>query len=329
MKKKKLFIIFFCLILLVAGVLLKLYRPHNQGLYKVTILPSLGGNFTLPLAINDKGQIAGFSEVRQGNYHLFLWDKENGMRDLGAVIGDYISLNNAGQISANLVDSNDIHHAFIWDPNAGRMNLPTLGGNNTYAHRINNVGQVVGASETTNGVKHAFVWDALNGMLDLTPNSTTNTRAWLINDSGQIVVLVQSGELLVKVIKNNITPPVPVPLIGSRNINNSGCVAGTIQIRQGTYDIALWHQNFGQKSLFQTNADFSYRINDFNQVIISEHQEYAKIFKKFISPPPNTIYLIDPNLGRIYLDGYINLNSNEEIYITDINNNGWITGAIQ
>jgi probable HAF family extracellular repeat protein len=329
MKKKKLLIIFFCVVLLIAAILI-ISRPHNQGLYKVTILPSLGGDFTLPLAINDHGQIAGFSEISQGTYHLFIWDKENGIRDLGPVERGNISINNAGQIAASMTDPNGNKRSFVWNPNSGMTILPTLGGKNCFTQSISNLGQVVGSAQTPTGLEHQFIWDAVNGIRDLTPNSTTLSRAWSINDAGQIVVLFPGATLLVKVNEDKIMQSVPVPLRGACNINNNGYVAGMIKTSQGKYDIATWHQDYGQKSLFHSVTGSSYvYINDLNQVIICEAQEYTGFMGKIIYPQQTKNFLVDPNLGRISLNGYISINRNENLCLTDINNKGWLIGAVQ
>ena len=102
----------------------------------------------MPEAMNDKGQIAGYSKTASGKSHLFLWDKENGIRDLGPCIGN-ASLNNAGQIATNFRDPNGVICAFFLDPNTGKTILPTLGGKKAVAYEINNQGQIVGFSDTS------------------------------------------------------------------------------------------------------------------------------------------------------------------------------------
>ncbi|MBN2588703.1 MAG: hypothetical protein JXA96_02485 [Sedimentisphaerales bacterium] len=334
MNRKKLLIIISFAILLVLVLQLTIFKPRNQGLYKVTILPTLGGNFTLPHAINDNGQVAGYSEVSQGNPHLFIWDNENGIRDLGPVIGDKISLNNAGQIAANMIDPNGNQRAFAWDPNNGRRILPTLGGNKSRALRINDKSRIVGSAETSTSVEHAFIWDDVNGIRDLTPNSTVNTRAWSINNSGQIIVFVPGGTLLVKVTKNNIMPPVPVPVRGLCTINDNGYVIGMVLKGQSKIDILTWHEKFGQKSLFLSDTGSSslgpdFHINDSNQVIICEGQEYIGFLEKIIPRFHYKNYLVDPKIGTISLDGYVPINMHENLVLMDINNKGCIIGAIQ
>lgn len=56
----------------VVVVLILMLKPRQPKLYTVTVLPSLGGDFTLPCAINERGQITGVSEVARGTCHLSL-----------------------------------------------------------------------------------------------------------------------------------------------------------------------------------------------------------------------------------------------------------------
>ena len=118
---------------LVALVVLLLWRPWLPKLYTVTVLPTLGGNFVLPLAINERGQVAGFADVPKAagatstTYHLFLWDRTTGIQDLGPVCQGQVVMNDAGQIAGTMTDPNGQKRAFLWDPNHGRTILPTLG----------------------------------------------------------------------------------------------------------------------------------------------------------------------------------------------------------
>ncbi len=321
------------LILLITGIAVLKLWPRNQGLYKVTIFPTLGGDYTSPNSINDKGQVAGSSEISKGNYHLFLWDKASGIQDLGPVIGGDISLNNEGQIAANMIDPNGNQRGFIWDLNKGRRILPTLGGKTSRAIRINDKGCIVGSAETSTSIEHAFIWDDVNGIRDLTPNSTVNTSAWSINNSGQIIVFAPGSTLLVQVNKNNIMSPVPIPLRGLCIINNNGYIAGMVQNGQGKYDIATRHQDLGQKTLFQSKTgSSSYNINDHNQLIICEEEQRQQrigFLEKLIPSSQIKNYLIDPNIGKISFDGYVPVGMHENLVLIDINNKGCIIGAIQ
>src|SRR4030042_1696601 len=106
MKRKRIFILSICAAMLVVGILVAIFRPKEPALYRVTYLPSLGGEFTFPCSINDRGQIAGFSQVKNRTYHLFLWNREKGIQDLGPVFTNHVYINNAGQIAATMEDPN-------------------------------------------------------------------------------------------------------------------------------------------------------------------------------------------------------------------------------
>jgi probable HAF family extracellular repeat protein len=332
MKKRRFIILLICAVLLLVVILISIFKPRNQGLYNVTFLPSLEGAFTLPLAINDRGQIAGFLEFSDGTHHLFLWDQLSGIRDLGPVSGS-ISLNNAGQIAATFQDPNNNQRAFIWDPNTGRTILPTPGGDYSFIYEINNRGQAVGDAKTSTGVRHAFIWDKVNGICDLTPTSTEDTFAWSINDAGQVII-AQGTNVLVNISGNKIVTSVSIPLIDMCKINNNGYVVGMARNRtdQKKYDVAIWQSGSNQRRLIKSNEGFSsyaYYINDINQVIITEVRFSTNLFgtKTTVSKIKN--FLFDPKLGLISLDGYTHVKRNEVFVLTDINNKGMIIGGVQ
>ena len=321
--------------MIAAAILIAVFKPHNQGLYKVTVLPSFEGAYSVPLAINDKGQIAGVLEFPDGNDHLFLWDKENGIRDLGPVSGS-VSLNNSGQIAACFRDSNSIKHAFVWDANTGRTILPTFGGNFSRAFCINNRGQVVGDSTNSSGARHAFVWDKINGITDLTPTSTGNTMAISINDAGQVVTM-QNTNLLLNLDGNKITDSMTIPLYAVCRINNNGYVAGMIQDTGKMYKIGTWHAGSNQEnvvksnkaSLLQKGLSYSYYINDLNQIIITELQEPSDFFGLKVFSLRTRNYMFSPDFGLVSLDGYISVKKNEILGIGGINNKGVIIGVLR
>lgn len=91
---------------------------------RVTNLGSLGGaGWNTPVGINNKGEIAGFSDlpgdvsggVLTANFHAVLWTKEHEIRDLGTLPGDNVSeatgINDEGQIVGVSYPSS---HAFLW-----------------------------------------------------------------------------------------------------------------------------------------------------------------------------------------------------------------------
>jgi probable HAF family extracellular repeat protein len=172
-------------------------------------LGTLGGPDALPEAMNNRGQIVGWSytsftpNANNGYICLpgvpsqnpFFWDKGQ-MVDIGTfggTCGVAIFINNRGQVvgTSNLA-GNQTHHAFLWE--RGRMkDLGTLGGPNAEADWISDSGLVVGRADVSmeNSNHHAFLWKngAMTdlGILDPWPCSTAlsvNSKGQAIGDTG-------------------------------------------------------------------------------------------------------------------------------------------------
>ena len=102
-----------------ASVALQAQAPTNLG--------TLGGLNSDAVAMNDGGQVVGYSELASsGAIHAFSWTRAGGMIDLG-----------------------------------------TLGGVASIAFGVNNSGQVVGESDKSDGRVHGFLWTQAGGMIDL------------------------------------------------------------------------------------------------------------------------------------------------------------------
>lgn len=163
--------------------------PPPPG-YTLTDLGSLGGNATSANAINNAGDVAGYSYTNTGQPHAFLWSKHK-MTDLGTLGGNTSQasgINSQKQIVGWSATSNGSTHAFSW-LNGVMKDLGTLGGANSYATAINDASQIVGYSTTSSGQTHAFlvqngVMTDLGTLLNL---STSASFAYGISKTGQIV----------------------------------------------------------------------------------------------------------------------------------------------
>jgi probable HAF family extracellular repeat protein len=127
-------------------------------------LGNIGGHgWNTPTSINNQGQIVGFAnqsgDLINGKlalkFHAFLWTKERGMRDLGALSGDAISealgINEAGQVVGVSYGPGFSHpRAFLWqdDVMTDLNNLIPAGSNLTLqvAGDINDRGEITGTA---------------------------------------------------------------------------------------------------------------------------------------------------------------------------------------
>jgi probable HAF family extracellular repeat protein len=134
---------------------------------KATDLGSLGGAvFNIAFAINNRGQVAGESDLPgDTTHHAFLWTKDDGMQDLGTLPGDDVSIalsiNNKTQVVGVSFDASGNKHPYLWK-NGVMMNLNTLIPANSplfllEALGINDRGQIVGYGQLSNGDVHAFL----------------------------------------------------------------------------------------------------------------------------------------------------------------------------
>ncbi|MEA5112971.1 MAG: VPLPA-CTERM sorting domain-containing protein [Geobacteraceae bacterium] len=189
---------------------------YNNG--TVTNLGTLGGTMSLGNAINNSGQVAGYSITSSNETHAFLYSN-GAMSDLGTFGGSQsmaYDINNSGQVVGTFQTSANETHIFLY--NNGIMTELGTG----IAYGINDLGQVVGRASTTSG---AFAFLSTNGIMSdlnsLIPAGTgwTLTYAKDINNLGQITGY---GTINGKTHAFLLTPdaaPVPIPaaawLLGS------------------------------------------------------------------------------------------------------------------
>jgi len=164
---------------------------------RILDLGTLGGNCAAPAAINNRGQVAGNSDLGDPNAfpHAFLWSPETGMKDLGTLGGTFAQADdltdNGEVVGASTVQNDLTFHAFLW--RKGRFtdlgNLPGDCASGAYA--INSKSQIVGDSFTCAfPPTHPFLWE--NGQIislqAFVPSTSGFTLAEpsFINDQGEI-----------------------------------------------------------------------------------------------------------------------------------------------
>ena len=227
-------------------------------------LGTLGGPDALPEAMNDRGQIIGWSYTNStpnsNNGYVcppnvptqdpFYWDK-GGIVDIGTfggTCGVAIFINNRGQVvgTSNL-SGNQTHRAFIWTREEGMKDLGTLGGINAEADWISDSSLVVGTADvsTQNTNHHAFLWKngAMTdlGVLDPWPCSTAlsvNSYGQVIGDTGICGVgggpnfYSQDGQQMVD-INTLVLPGSDLQIVDLFSINERGEIAGGAVLPNG------------------------------------------------------------------------------------------------
>jgi probable HAF family extracellular repeat protein len=144
-------------------------------------------------ALNDAGEVAGWSYVEPSGQHAFVTHGTK-MIDLGT-LGGFNSYANAinehGQVVGDaFLPGDQIAHAFI-TRGKQMIDLGTLGGDTSVAFAINSRGQVTGYADTASDLPHAFLAEG-GGMTDLGTLGGETSQGTAINAKGQVTGYAES-----------------------------------------------------------------------------------------------------------------------------------------
>jgi probable HAF family extracellular repeat protein len=176
----------------------------------MSALPTLGGIHAQALGVNNRGQIAGFSEndthdpncvpPQQLDFEAVIWGPRGEIQELPPLPGDVIAgalgVNDKGQVVGGSgpicgflpFPTLYLAHAVLWQ-DGKPIDLGNFGGaQNNFAAVINNRGQIIGNSDLPgDAIGHGFLWED-GVMTDLGPlPGDYSSSAQDINEQGQVV----------------------------------------------------------------------------------------------------------------------------------------------
>jgi probable HAF family extracellular repeat protein len=251
-----------------------------KSAFAIRDLGGLGGAYAAAHDINQRGQIAGESDLAEPTTHAFLTDQGYRLRDLGTLGGGFsvaLGVNDLGNVVgfSNLYPGDDVHvHGFAWTAETGIRDMGTLGGDFSVPRDINNRRQAVGFSGTAAGKERPFLWTQETGMRDL----QTLGGAEAEGDANDIN---NATEVVGDVFPTGFGDPEDHgraflwrPGQGARDlgtlggtdanawaINDSGAISGWATIPSGEARPFLWTRAEGMKDLGSFGGGFSEALN--------------------------------------------------------------------
>jgi probable HAF family extracellular repeat protein len=162
---------------------------HYYGF--VTDLGTLGGpdRESEARAINDAGQIAGWSDQSSGGTRAFRWESGT-MSNLGVLTGGFYSeaydINELGDV-VGYSDTSTNYRAFMYSGGVLRDLGSLIGGDGSLAYAVNDAGQATGYADYGTD-SHAFLYDwDTNVMTDLGTLGGTRSYGRNLNEAGDVI----------------------------------------------------------------------------------------------------------------------------------------------
>ncbi|MGI4719474.1 MAG: hypothetical protein ACRYGO_05970 [Janthinobacterium lividum] len=141
-------------------------------------------------AVNERGQIAGYVQVRQDIGRATRWNPDGSRTVLGGFPMGYseaMAINDGG-LTAGYFDN----HATVWDAKGGAIDLGAMGGTGAIASFLNARNQAAGTFNAGGGTG-VFVWRQKEGLTRIGPFDRA-VRLAGFNDRGQVAAGRQIGQ---------------------------------------------------------------------------------------------------------------------------------------
>ena len=212
---------------------------EDLGVYGPFLLDGVNYYNATGEAINDRGQIVGYTTSAERFSTAYRWTPGVGMELLGTLGGDTSAaggINNRGDVVGYSTVANGDSHAFLWTESDGMIDLGTLpGGHFSSAPDVNDLRVVTGDATNAAGEARAFRWSRTSGMVDI------------------------GG------------------LQGSA-INVAGAITGSLRAPNGDTHVALWKPRRGPIDLSGNASDFAVGVDvNFFGVVAASISTLAEI----------------------------------------------------
>ena len=214
---------------------------------------SLGGKINAACAINDAGQVTGYSQDGNGNLLAFVYSRKQPIASLGTLDGastsEAFGINNSGAVVGDSQSRNQNHRPVLFSNGSvehlglGRSNDPDA---LETAFAINEAGQIVGRHSAGNNAFHAF--EFVNGnTTDFRTLGGANGEALAINKNGLVVGDSDTADGPAHAFvfdHSQLRDLGTLPGFGkasyARGINNSGDIVGESDRWPGRFRRTIW-----------------------------------------------------------------------------------------
>ncbi len=276
--------------------------------YTIQEIPTLGGDESSALGINDLGHVVGFAKLGDGESRAIRWIGGT-ITDLGTTGNFSIAydINDTGRIVGQSTTGSFPNTGFAFYLDAGDTtptplaNLPNT--NNAVARTVNGSGQIAGGSLTADEVD-AVIWDGLGAIRKLPAflaEPAAQGDVWDSNDSNDLVgwsMFVDVGTGFIG-RRAALWPGggtqgeiVPLETLGgngseARGVNNQGQIVGMAALTAGTAHAFLWADGAvkdlgdlgsGETAVFSLALD----VNDAGQVVGLSQVAPSSSFEAFL-----------------------------------------------
>src|SRR3984957_10262765 len=304
-----------------------------QNRYQITRIPTVEGDNSVALGINNQGDVVGYS-FQGENYQGFLYTTSQGsltnVGSLGGNITAACAINDVGQVTGYSQDPNGNYLAFLFSRDQAMASLGTLDKASTSeAFGINKSGVVVGDSQSGE-LNHRPVLFSKNSVQDLGLGGSHEPdaleTAYAINDAGKIVGRHSAGNNAFHAFVDLNGNTTDVPTWGGTNgeafaINKNGLVVGDSDTADGPAHAFVFDhsqmKDLGTLPGFE-NASYARGINNAGDIVgesDSADQKRAFLYRD------GQLVQLDKLAKNLSGAGFSSL---DVAYA--INDNGWIVG---